>query len=117
METFGCEFIQVYGLTETTGAITQLDGSDHDLDARPDLLRSCGKPYPWVEVRIVDNDTGEDAPVGEVGELWTRSHQNMKGYWNNPEATADAVDRRRLVPHRRRRLLRRRRATSSCTTV
>ena len=59
--------------------------------AGPHLLRSCGKPYPWVEVRIVDAETGEDAPVGEVGELWTRSHQNMKGYWNNPEATADAV--------------------------
>jgi long-chain acyl-CoA synthetase len=91
MSTFGCEFIQVYGLTETTGAITQLDGSDHDIDARPNLLRSCGKPYPWVEVRIVDNATGEDAPVGEVGELYTRSHQNMRHYWNNPDATADAV--------------------------
>ena len=56
METFGCEFIQVYGLTETTGAITQLDGVDHDPVGRPELLRSCGKPYPWVEVRIVDAD-------------------------------------------------------------
>ena len=54
METLGCEFIQVYGLTETTGAITQLDGVDHDPEDRPHLLRSCGKPYPWVEVRIVD---------------------------------------------------------------
>ena len=60
METFGCEFIQVYGLTETTGAITQLDGVDHDPEGRPHLLRSCGKPYPWVEVRIVDNATGDD---------------------------------------------------------
>jgi len=91
METFGCEFIQVYGLTETTGAITQLDGVDHDPEGRPNLLRSCGKPYPWVEVRIVDASTGEDTPTGAVGELWTRSHQNMAGYWNNPEATADAI--------------------------
>jgi long-chain acyl-CoA synthetase len=90
METFGCEFIQVYGLTETTGAITQLDGVDHDLQ-RPLLLRSCGKPYPWVEIRCVDSSTGEDVPTGTVGELWTRSSQNMKGYWNNPEATAAAV--------------------------
>ena len=60
METFGCEFIQVYGLTETTGAITQLDGVDHDPDDRPELLRSCGKPYPWVEVRVVDPETGDD---------------------------------------------------------
>jgi long-chain acyl-CoA synthetase len=90
MRTFGCEFIQVYGLTETTGAITQLDGVDHDPEQRPQLLRSCGKPYPWVEIRIVDGD-GNDVPVGQVGELWTRSHQNMKGYWENPEATSQAV--------------------------
>lgn len=91
METFGCEFIQVYGLTETTGAITQLDGVDHDPVAKPQLLRSCGKPYPWVEVRIVDAQTGDDMPAGEVGELWTRSHQNMAGYWNDPAATAAAI--------------------------
>jgi long-chain acyl-CoA synthetase len=90
IKTFGCEFIQVYGLTETTGAITQLDGDEHDPENRPHLLRSCGKPYPWVEFRIVDGD-GNDVPVGTVGELWTRSHQNMKGYWQNPEATSQAV--------------------------
>ena len=91
IERFGCEFIQVYGLTETTGAITQLDGVDHDPEHRPLLLRSCGQPYPWVEIRAVDAATGEDVAQGEVGELWTRSHQNMKGYWDNPEATAAAV--------------------------
>jgi len=90
MERFGCEFIQVYGLTETTGAITQLDGVDHDPEHRPELLRSCGKPYPWVEMWIADGD-GRDVATGEVGELWTRSGQNMVGYWNNPEATADAI--------------------------
>ena len=90
MERFACEFIQVYGLTETTGAITQLDGEDHDPVNRPELLRSCGKPYPWVEFRVVD-ENGDDVAVGEVGELWTRSHQNMKGYWNNPDATAQAM--------------------------
>ncbi|HLT15942.1 MAG TPA: long-chain-fatty-acid--CoA ligase [Acidimicrobiales bacterium] len=91
LETFGCEFIQVYGLTETTGAITQLDGVDHDPVSKPKLLRSAGKPYPWVEMRVVDTDTGEDVPDGVVGELWTRSHQNTIGYWNNPEATAAAL--------------------------
>jgi len=90
IETFGCEFIQVYGLTETTGAITQLDGVDHDPEGRPQLLRSCGRPYPWVEMRVVDG-AGDDVPVGQVGELWTRSRQNMAGYWNNPEATAEAI--------------------------
>ena len=91
METFGCEFIQVYGLTETTGAITQLDPEDHDPQGRPHLLRSCGKPYAWVELRLVDPDTGEDVPEGTVGELWTRSPQNMKGYWANEEATRAAM--------------------------
>jgi long-chain acyl-CoA synthetase len=85
LKRFGCEFIQVYGLTETTGSITQLD--DHDPVHRPDLLRSCGKPYPWVDMRIVDK-AGVDVPSGTVGELWTRSAQNMLGYWNNPDATA-----------------------------
>ena len=91
MEAFGCKFVQVYGLTETTGACVQLDAEDHDPDGRPELLRSCGKPYPWVEVRIVD-ETGTDVPDGEVGEIWVRSVQVMKGYWNKPEETAAAID-------------------------
>jgi long-chain acyl-CoA synthetase len=91
MEVFGCEFVQLYGLTETTGAITQLDARDHDPETRPHLLRSCGRPYPWVEIRIVDPETGDDAPVGEIGELWTRSARNMAGYWANEEATAHAT--------------------------
>ncbi|MCV7278454.1 long-chain-fatty-acid--CoA ligase [Mycolicibacterium flavescens] len=78
---FNCDLLQVYGQTETTGSITQLD------EHHPELLRSCGKPFPWVEIRIVD-DAGSDVPAGAVGELWTRSRQNMRGYWNNPDATA-----------------------------
>lgn len=92
MERFGCDFVQVYGLTETTGAITQLDAADHDPADRPQLLRSCGKPYPWVEMRVVEPDSGDDVAVGVVGELWTRSGQNMAGYWHNPEATAAALN-------------------------
>jgi long-chain acyl-CoA synthetase len=89
MRTFRCKFIQVYGLTETTGAITELPAADHDPGGpRASLLRSAGKPYPWVEIRIVDPDTGRDRAPGEVGELWTRSVQNMKGYWNKPDETA-----------------------------
>jgi len=89
MKTFRCRFIQVYGLTESTGAITELPAADHDPDGpRARLLRSAGKPYPWVEMRIVDPDSGRARAAGEVGELWTRSVQNMKGYWNKPEETA-----------------------------
>jgi long-chain acyl-CoA synthetase len=92
MERFGCGFIQVYGMTETTGAITQLDPEDHDPVNRPGLLRSCGKPYAWVEMRLVDPDTGADVADGTVGELWTRSPQNMRGYWNNEAATKATID-------------------------
>lgn len=84
LQRFDCDLLQVYGQTETTGSITQLDRHD------PELLRSCGKPFGWVEVRIVD-DAGRDVPTGTVGELWTRSRQNMRGYWNNPAATAATV--------------------------
>ncbi|MCV7298379.1 long-chain-fatty-acid--CoA ligase [Mycobacterium barrassiae] len=88
LERFKCELLQVYGMTETTGSVTQLD--EHDPIGRPHLLRSCGKPFPWVEVRIVD-DQGRDVPVGTIGEVWTRSAQNMLGYWNNPAATAATI--------------------------
>ena len=91
LAVMGCDFVQVYGLTETTGAITQLEPEDHDPLGRPGLLRSCGRPYPWVEMRVVDGE-GHDLPPGEVGELWTRSGQNMAGYWNNPDATRAVLD-------------------------
>src|SRR5207237_4366293 len=55
------------------------------------LLRSAGKPFAWVELRIVDSETGDDRACGEVGELWTRSKQNMKGYWSKPEETARSL--------------------------
>jgi long-chain acyl-CoA synthetase len=85
------ELIQVYGLTETTGAVTQLHSWEHDPVGRPDLLRSCGRPYPWVEVKIADPDTGDEVAEGRIGELWIRSPQVMAGYWNDPGATAAAV--------------------------
>jgi len=89
MAALGCDFAQVYGLTETTGAITSLMPDDHDPDGpRSRLLRSAGRPFHHVELRIVDADTGQDVPVGAVGEVWTRSDQNMLGYWNKDHETA-----------------------------
>ncbi len=87
----GTKFVQVYGLTETTGAVFELPPEDHDPEGRPELLRSAGKPYPWIEMRIV-GDGGEEVAEGEVGELWVRGVQVMVGYWNRPEETAAALD-------------------------
>lgn len=90
MALLKCDHAQIYGLTETTGAVTYLAPEDHDPGGeRADLLRSAGKTVVGTEVRIVDED-GNDVAEGEVGEIWSRSHQNLKGYWRNPEATAAA---------------------------
>ena len=93
MAAFGCGFCQVYGMTETTGAITALPFEDHDPDGpRRGLLRSAGKPHESVELRVVDPDTGKDADAGEVGEIWTRSPYNMAGYWGKHDETARTID-------------------------
>ena len=90
--TFGCEFLQVYGLTETTGGGTLLSPEDHD-PARG-KLRSCGQPAPGHEVRVVDAN-GRALPAGEVGEIQIRAGNVMKGYWNKPDATAKSIDSER----------------------
>ena len=87
-EVMGCSFYQLYGLTETTGAGTYLPPHAHD----PALgkLRSCGIPWPDVDVRCVDED-GNDVPQGEVGEITITAKALMKGYWNRPDATAKSI--------------------------
>jgi long-chain acyl-CoA synthetase len=84
------KFVQVYGLTETTGAVVQLDAVDHDPENRPELLRSAGKPYPWIELRVVGAD-GADVAAGDIGEIWIKGVQVMVGYWNNPDETTRAI--------------------------
>ena len=92
MATFKCDFVQAYGLTETTGTIVNLPPADHQLDGpRRHLLRSCGIPVTGTVLRIVDTDTQRECEVGEVGEIWARGPQIMKGYWNMPEETAKAI--------------------------
>ena len=92
IEVLGRPLFQLYGLTETTGAIVQLDADDHDPDGpRSHLLNAAGRPYPWVELRIVDLE-GNDLPTGESGEILVRSTQTTPGYFNRPDATAEAID-------------------------
>lgn len=87
-DVFGCDFIQVYGLTETTGCASSLPPEDHVKGGK--LLRSCGKANPGVEIRIVDEDD-KPLPTGEVGEICLKGKHIMKAYWNNPKATDEAV--------------------------
>lgn len=89
IKMFGAQFIQAYGMTETTGTISMLPPEDHDPDGNQ-RMRSAGKPLPGVEISILGPD-GEELPTGEVGEVVTRSSNNMLGYWNLPDATARTV--------------------------
>ncbi len=90
MEVFGCEFVQQYGLTETCGTIVYLPPEDHD-PAGNQRMRSAGLPVPGVEIRIQDAD-GNVLPVGQVGEIASRSSANMRGYLNNDGATRSTID-------------------------
>ena len=85
-QTFGCGFIQFYGMTETTGAGTTLAPKDH----QGELLRACGRSWASLETRIADED-GNEVPVGEIGEIEIRGPIVMAGYWNRPEATAETI--------------------------
>ncbi len=77
-----------YGLTESSPVMTQTR-TDDPIEAR---VSTVGKELPFVEVRIVNPETGEECAVNEQGEVCCRGYLVMKGYYNNPEATAEAID-------------------------
>jgi len=89
-EVFGCGFVQMYGMTETSGTIVALAPEDHAPGAGR-RARSVGRPLQGVELRIIDRD-GEEVPPGTIGEIATRSVANMAEYFENPAATAETVD-------------------------
>jgi acyl-CoA synthetase (AMP-forming)/AMP-acid ligase II len=92
LQTFGCPLYQVYGMTETTGAIVQLSAEDHDPGGpREHLLRAAGKPYPWMELQIVDPATSEPLAADETGEVLVRGTSVTPGYFDNPEETEKAL--------------------------
>jgi len=86
IETFKCNLTQVYGLTETTGAITFLSHPDHV----GERMLSCGRATLGADMKVVDADDRE-APRGEIGEIVYRGGGTMQGYWNRPRDTADVV--------------------------
>ncbi|MDD1533598.1 MULTISPECIES: fatty acid--CoA ligase [unclassified Bradyrhizobium] len=90
IEVFKCGFVQLYGMTETTGTIVALPPEDHVEGL--ERMRSAGKALPGVEIAILDVN-GEPLPPRQVGEIATRSGSNMAGYWNLPEATAATLRR------------------------
>jgi long-chain acyl-CoA synthetase len=91
LEVFRCALIHVYGLTETTGAITQAASRPGSGRTPRAQLRSAGRPFPWVELTIRDPATGRTLPAEVAGEVWTRSAQNTPGYAGQPAATADLL--------------------------
>ena len=72
-----------WGMTETQGTCTSHSGEDYE--ARPN---SCGPPAAVCDIKIMSLDGAHELPVGEVGELWAKGPNIVKGYWNKPDATA-----------------------------
>ena len=77
-----------YGMTETSPVSTQT-GADDTIDQR---VGSVGRVHPHVEIRVADPETGETVARGDSGEFQTRGYSVMKGYWNEEEKTAQAID-------------------------
>ena len=89
LDTFGCRFVQYFGMTENTGSVTVLEPQDHD-PSRPHLLKSVGKPYPGMSLEIRGPDR-QVLPRGEAGEIWIQSPTRLSGYWNLPDKTRDVL--------------------------
>ncbi len=86
---FGPRLAQIYGQGETPMTITALSKADH-AEGNRDRLQSVGVARTDVEVRVVDDD-GRELGAGEIGEIVVRGDVVMAGYWNQPEATAEAL--------------------------
>ncbi|GHT78573.1 AMP-binding protein [Bacteroidia bacterium] len=83
------QITSVYGLTETSPGMTQTR-IDDPFEVR---CTTVGRPYEFTEVAIIDPETGEHLPDGVQGEVCCRGYNVMKGYYKNPEATAEAIDK------------------------
>ena len=92
VDAFKCEFVQAYGMTETTAIISYLLAADHEraMTDKPNLLLSAGRPLLGTEVRVVDEDDNP-VPNGTIGEIIARGPQIMSGYWNMPDESAETL--------------------------
>jgi fatty-acyl-CoA synthase len=86
----GSIFFQFYGQTECPQTVCVLRKEEHD-PGDLDRLASCGRPVPWVRVGLLD-DSGQEVAKGQPGELCVRGPLVMKGYWNKPEETSQALE-------------------------
>lgn len=82
-----------YGMTETSPVSLQ-STTDDPLEKR---VSTVGRVHPHIELKIIDPATGEIVPRGMSGELCTRGYSVMLGYWNNPDATRNAIDAARWM--------------------
>lgn len=83
-EVFGALPGNGWGMTETMATVTSHSAEDY-LN-RP---TSCGPPVAAADLKVMSEDSSQELPVGEVGELWARGPMVVKGYWNRPDATAE----------------------------
>jgi Acyl-CoA synthetases (AMP-forming)/AMP-acid ligases II len=83
------QITSVYGLTETSPGMTQTR-IDDPFEVR---CTTVGSDFPFVEVQVIDPETGEICPVGIQGEMCCRGFNVMKGYYKNEAATAEVIDK------------------------
>jgi fatty-acyl-CoA synthase/long-chain acyl-CoA synthetase len=88
LSTMQCDFAQIYGLTETGNTAVCLPPRAHV--AGSPQMRSAGRPYPNVELKIIDQE-GTLLPVGGIGEVCIRTPAHMIGYWGNQVATKETL--------------------------
>jgi fatty-acyl-CoA synthase len=81
------QMVAAYGLTECSPGVT-INDPDDSIERR---ATTVGRPMPETELKVVDPQTGREVARNVKGELWVRGHCVMKGYWNQPEATAQVL--------------------------
>ncbi len=83
-----CPTISGFGMSESWAYVSV----NNPLHTREQRVQASGYPMNDYEFRVVNVDTGHEQPVDEAGELWVRGYAVMRGYWEKPEATLEALD-------------------------